>query len=381
MKSVRLGDLLRASKTTRAGRDSYPLLSMTMHDGLVDQTSRFKKRIASGDVSAYKVVRNGQLVVGFPIDEGVLDFQSIYRAGIVSPAYAVWDLIDENSVDRGYLKRFLRSPRAISYYRSKLRGSTARRRSLPTDIFTALPVPLPPMESQRRVAAILDRAEELRLKRRVSVDRYGILAQSVYIDMFGDPVNARATKTLAELATLRAGRNLVADDPNGEAPFRVLKISAVTSGTFKVSESKPLPENYYPPEEHMVRKGDLLMSRANTAEHVGAVAFVDEIPPNMALPDKIWRFQWIDPDSSPVFYRTLLQLSSIRRRVSSMSSGTSGSMKNIPKSRLEKLELPDIPPRKQQEFAEAISMLPIPDCLLLENLFDSLQHRLFEDCQ
>jgi type I restriction enzyme S subunit len=135
---------------------------MTMHDGLVDQATRFKKRIASLDLSDYKVVRRGQLVVSFPIDEGVLDFQTLYDAGIVSPAYGIWDVTDDQRIDSSYLKRYLRSPRAMAYYRTKLRGSTARRRSLPADVFLALPVPVPRRDEQRRVAAILDQADAAR---------------------------------------------------------------------------------------------------------------------------------------------------------------------------------------------------------------------------
>jgi len=159
-----------------------------MHEGLVDQASRFKKRIASDDLSNYRVVSRGQLVVGFPIDEGVLDFQEQYSTGIVSPAYNIWDVVDDGRVDRRYLKLALRSPGAFAYYRSKLRGSTARRRSLPTDVFLALPIPLPAVSEQRRIAAILDHADALRAKRLQVVAHLDALTQSIFHDMFGDPM-------------------------------------------------------------------------------------------------------------------------------------------------------------------------------------------------
>lgn len=90
VKMVKLGDVITPAKCERAGQRSFPLLSMTMHEGLVDQQEKFKKRVASEDVSSYKVIERGQLVVGFPIDEGVLDFQTRYDRAIVSPAYGVW---------------------------------------------------------------------------------------------------------------------------------------------------------------------------------------------------------------------------------------------------------------------------------------------------
>jgi type I restriction enzyme S subunit len=135
---------------------------MTMHGGLVDQSSKFRKRVASEDTSTYKLVRRGQLVVGFPIDEGVLDFQSRYDEAMVSPAYGIWDLRDEDRVDRDYLSRYLRSPGALAFYRSKLRATTARRRSLPAELFLALPVYLPSLQEQRRVVAALNAIESTR---------------------------------------------------------------------------------------------------------------------------------------------------------------------------------------------------------------------------
>lgn len=188
MKSVALGELVARAQVKRAGSTEYPVLSMTMHDGLVAQTARFKKRIASVDTSDYKVVRRGQLVVGFPINEGVLDFQLLHDAAVVSPAYGIWDLRDESLVDRGYLKRFLKSPRAIEYYVGKMKGSTARRRSLPPAEFNAMPIPLPPVAEQRRIASILDDAEALRTKRRQVLTHLEALTRSVFHDMFGTGV-------------------------------------------------------------------------------------------------------------------------------------------------------------------------------------------------
>jgi len=189
VKTVVLGDLLVPARVHRAGTDDYTVLSMTMHAGLVAQTDRFKKRIASKDVSEYKVVRCGQLVVGFPINEGVLDFQLLHDAAIVSPAYTIWELRDESAVDRQYLQRFLKSPRALKYYVAKMKGSTARRRSLPTTEFTAMPIPLPTLHEQRRTAAILDQADALRVKRRKVLAHLDSLTQSIFHDMFGDPLS------------------------------------------------------------------------------------------------------------------------------------------------------------------------------------------------
>lgn len=165
--STPLGELITAATPRRAGSASHPILSMTMHHGLVDQSEKFKKRVASADTSDYKVVKKGQLVVGFPIDEGVLSVQRLHPEAIVSPAYNIWDVRPD--IDSRYLEKYLRSPTAISYYRSKLRSTTARRRSLTRSDFLRLPVPIPEISEQRRLVDVLDRADALRAKRREAI--------------------------------------------------------------------------------------------------------------------------------------------------------------------------------------------------------------------
>ncbi|MBK9210754.1 MAG: hypothetical protein IPL71_21720 [Anaerolineales bacterium] len=71
---------------------NVPIMSITMHDGLIDQKDKFNKRIASKDISNYKKVYRNELVMGFPIDEGVLGFQTKYDYAAVSPAYKIWKL-------------------------------------------------------------------------------------------------------------------------------------------------------------------------------------------------------------------------------------------------------------------------------------------------
>src|SRR5260370_32503727 len=105
MRYIELGQIITPAKPRRAGEKDFPVLSMTMRDGLVDQADKFKKRIASADTSQYKVVGRNQLVVGFPIDEGVLAFQNLYDEAIVSPAYNIWNLQNDALIKSKYLEQ------------------------------------------------------------------------------------------------------------------------------------------------------------------------------------------------------------------------------------------------------------------------------------
>lgn len=185
---VSLGDLITPAKLRRAGDADLPILSMTMRDGLVDQADKFRKRIASADTSPYKRVLRGQLVVGFPIDEGVLSFQRLHDEAIVSPAYDVWDVRQLDVVDIAYLERVLRSTRALAFYRSKLQGTTARRRTLPDDVFLSLPIALPSIDEQRHINEILDKADGLHRKRQEAIRLADDLLRAVFIDLYGDPM-------------------------------------------------------------------------------------------------------------------------------------------------------------------------------------------------
>ena len=187
IKYTTLGNLIAPAKVIRCGKGSFPVLSMTMHDGIVLQSERFKKSLASIDQSDYKVVKRGQLVVGFPIDEGVLYVQKAADEGIMSPAYNVWD-IDTEKVDADFLELCLHSPQSMQYYKDKLRGTTARRRSIPTSDLLALKIRLPDMQTQREAVAIIRKVEAILNARQAQLDYFEQLVKSRFIELFGDPV-------------------------------------------------------------------------------------------------------------------------------------------------------------------------------------------------
>ena len=287
-----------------------------------------------------------------------------------------------NHLDRGYLAHYLAQPSMIDFAASRATGANLPRLS-PT-VLATFAIPLPSLDEQRRIAAILDHTDTLRAKRRQALAHLDSLPQAIFHRMFGDPDDATAAVPFGDIATLSGGRNLVADDSSADSAYRVLKISAVTTGQFRPEESKPLPSDYTPPTTHLVRQGDLLMSRANTAELVGAVAYVHSTPDSLALPDKVWRFAWRDPHSSPLFYQALMQTPTIRRRISRLASGTGGSMKNISKAKLDQMPVPHVEICRQQEFARLVCDVKqrraktVAAVATHDALFASLQTRAFK---
>lgn len=109
----------------------------------------------------------------------------------------------------------------------------------------------------------------------------------------------------------------------------VLKVSAVTWSAFRSEEAKALKGDYLPDESHRVRKGDLLISRANTKEFVGAVVLVDKDHPFRLLSDKTLRLV-VDEDRVCKSYLLFaLRAPKARNHIEHFATGTSDSMRNI----------------------------------------------------
>jgi type I restriction enzyme S subunit len=83
-----------------------------------------------------------------------------------------------------YLARFLKcaEPTILSW----VRATTADNYSI--DKIRELPIPLPPLDEQRRIAAILDQADDLRRKRQQTLVRLEQVYFSAFVEMFGDPI-------------------------------------------------------------------------------------------------------------------------------------------------------------------------------------------------
>ena len=184
----RFDDIMTPAKVVRCGqRNDLPVLSITMHGGIVKQSERFGKTIASTDKSNYKIVKDGQLVIAFPIDEGLLYTQDVASEGIMSPAYNIWD-VDYTLIDKGFLVRYFHSSSAFAYYRSKLRGSTQRRRSMDKSDLLSMPIPLPPLSEQREIVAELKLIEDIIEKQESQVSCIENLSESIFFEMFGNPI-------------------------------------------------------------------------------------------------------------------------------------------------------------------------------------------------
>jgi len=379
---VPLGDIMVSRGGTvnplKYRDESFELHSIAAHDsGAPDilygsEIGSSKQVVLPRDVMVSKIVPHIRRVSIVPEASGLRQIAS-----------GEWIVFRGDSFVPEYLKHFLLSNAFHSQFMNTVAGvGGSLLRARPENV-KAIQLPLPPLPVQRRIAEILDEVDNIRAKRRSELAALDTLPQAVFHELFNSVVEPVETTTLGKIANLVGGRSIVANDQDTDSTFRVLKISAVTSGIYKPNESKSLPDEYIPPERHLVRKGDLLISRANTTELVGAVAYVNQTSGIHVLPDKIWRFDWKIPEPIIEYYFSLFRSPKMRLQMSALASGSGGSMKNISKTKLEQLPIPIPPLSLQQEFARRARAITAQRELVAnaltadEELFAALQAAAF----
>lgn len=226
-----------------------------------------------------------------------------------------------------------------------------RRGAVPTlDLksILALEIDLPSLADQQRIVAELDLLSGIIEKKNAQLKTLDDLAQSIFYEMFGDVEEKTPLSTY--VTELSGGKSLAGDEEN---QYKVLKTGAVTFDYFRGDDVKNLPLDYIPREEDRVKKGDLLISRMNTAELVGAVAYVWDVKPNIYLPDRLWRASLTEA-ANPIFiWKALIQFDA-KQQIRSLASGTSGTMKNISKPKLLGITIPKTSREKQDTFAQRL---------------------------
>jgi len=127
-------------------------------------------------------VHHGDLLVSWSATLGVFEWEDSEVGLLNQHIFRV--LANPNKVDKRYLRHALEL--ALLDMRKHMHGATMlhvnRGEFLSTKLY------LPSISEQRRIAAILDQADALRAKRREALAHLDSLTQSIFVEMFGDPI-------------------------------------------------------------------------------------------------------------------------------------------------------------------------------------------------
>ena len=166
-----------------------------------------------------------------------------------------------------------------------------------------------------------------------------------------------ATWASVELGVLiqriEAGLNITCEErPPVSGERGLVKISAVTWGKFDERASKTFLPGAVVDERNRIYPGDLLISRANTIELVGAAVIVDRVERALYLSDKVLRL--VVSESSKRWINYALKSPALRKDIQDASSGNQLSMRNLSQDRLRGLRLPLAPLAEQQRIADKL---------------------------
>ncbi|WP_158303504.1 restriction endonuclease subunit S [Microcystis aeruginosa] len=287
----------------------------------------------------------------------------------------------KKDVDIRYICRHLERYDVTPFITGSTRGKLTKTAA------NNIPIALPPLEEQRRIAAILDKADGVRRKRKEAIRLTDELLKSTFLEMFGDPVTNPKGWEVRELGDcvkdIESGWSPKCDTRQAEPEeWGVLKLGAVTYGHFNPDENKAMLPDDVPRQELEIKTGDLLVTRKNTYELVGASAFVQMTRPKLMLPDLIFRLRLID-GIDPVYVWQTLSQKTMRLKLSGLAGGTAGSMPNISKARLRTLPFPVPPQLLQLKYREIFNQFWLKkehqkeSEEISENLFNSLLQRAF----
>lgn len=280
-----------------------------------------------------------------------------------------------------YLYHFLET---IDFY--VLVNSTTVPSIRKTDM-EALNVPLPPLEEQKRIAAILDQADELRRLRQRALDRLSQLGQSIFYEMFGDPVENphkwSVSLELGEIAEIVSGitkgRKL-----NGQSVREVsyLAVSNVQDRHLNLTKVKTIEATSAELEKYRLKKNDLLLTEGGDPDKLGRGTLWGGELPDCIHQNHIFRVRLTSSIVRPVFLSWLVSSSRGKRYFLQSAKQTTG-IASINMTQLRGFPLLLPPVSLQKQFEDRLSAMDASSESLIvsadtfENLFRSLQQRAF----
>lgn len=254
-------------------------------------------------------------------------------------------------------------------------------------ILKSHPIPLPPLDEQRRIAAMLDKAEELHAKRRAAIAFLDQLPQAIFLEMFGDPTaNPNGWPKTAQLADvselvsgITKGRKV-----NGRAVREIpyLAVVNVQDRHLNLSAVKTIEATEDEIQRYRLRSGDLLLTEGGDPDKLGRGSLWNGELPEAIHQNHIFRVRVTSPALTPLYLSWLIGSSYGKAYFLRQAKQTTG-IATINMGQLKAFPLLLPPLALQHQFAarvDAIHRAKVAHQAALaelDDLFASLQNRAF----
>lgn len=288
---------------------------------------------------------------------------------------------DKSKVDLRYLYHWFNSPDTQVDARNCGRQTT-NISNMDIARCLALTIPLPPIPEQRRIAAVLDKADALRAKRREAIAKLNQLLQATFFTMFEDNSNWPET-AIGDICLVKGGKRL----PKGEAysdaatPFRYIRVSDIESGRIHEQKLKYLkPETQQQIKRYTVSAGDVVITIAGS---IGLVAPVGSTLEGANLTENAAKLvSRVSMAYEPEYLAFALSTPEAQKQIKSHTGQVT--IGKLALFRIEKVTIALPPLHLQKKFVQVKGVIEgqlsklTSSATQLDLLFASLQQRAFE---
>ncbi|WP_323963822.1 restriction endonuclease subunit S [Aeromonas hydrophila] len=257
-------------------------------------------------------------------------------------------------VDLNYLKHYLSSflcQREIKAYENG-----AAQPNLSAKDLKSFKIPLPPFEEQKRIAAILDKADAIRQKRQQAIVLADDFLRSVFLDMFGDPVTNPKGWPQVEISSLCSDIvdcvNRTAPSVDYQTPYKMVRTTNVKNREINLSDVKFADKEIY---ESWIRRlkpkrGDIIFTREAPAGEAGIINTDDLI----FLGQRTMHFRPNLLEAKPSYLLYELTSSGVQQQIVRCSAGSTVTHLSVPECKKFIIRKPSI--ALQEKFEKHYSM-------------------------
>lgn len=345
---------------------------------LTDSSKPFNR--TTRKVARKLYVRPGDLLVSWSASLGVFEWEGPDVAVLNQHIFRV--LPDETKVNKRYLRYGLE--RALREMQRHLHGATMQHVNRAEFLSTRLH--LPPLPEQHRIAAILDKADALRTKRRTTLAHLDTLTHSIFIDMFGDPAtNPKQWRIqrVGDVADVQGGLQLSSARKTLPIELPYLRVANVMRGFLSLNEIKTMRVTESEARRTQLARYDFLIveGHGNPSE-IGRGALWDGSIQPCIHQNHLIRVRFDHAKVLPEFSAYYLNSPGGRRHLLRSGKTTSG-LNTISVSEVRSTPLATPPVHLQKEFARrmdaihGVTQAQRRGSVALDALFASLQHRAF----
>jgi len=286
---------------------------------------------------------------------------------------------DKEKLDVKYLLRFLES------YKENIAsmGKGATVKGITLDQLKAIKVPLPPLAAQRRIASILDQADELRQKRQQAIEKLDQLLQATFIEMFGDPVSNPKGWEAKPIDNICANIvdcvNKTAPIVEYETPYKMIRTTNVRNHKVDISSVRYVEKETFDKWNRRLtpKRGDVILTREAPVGEVGILESDDSV----FLGQRLMLYRVNLELTTPEYLLYFLMSDNLKMQYEQMSSGSTVKHLSVPQCSKWSIYLP--PLELQLKFSEFYKMIHANLELMrisynkADTLFKSLQNQAF----